>query len=156
MGLDPGKTTGWSYFTYDEDNGLKLVDCGQITTNFSKFLGLLDRYDPQAVIYENYRLYPWKLQEQTWSSLQTPRFIGAMEFIFWQRKIPVVHQSASQGKSFCTDAKLKSWGFFQKAKRHANDSIRHVCAYVIFGRWDKGKIEIPPILLEDNPFYDGE
>lgn len=155
MGLDPGKTTGWCHFQYEEDEGLELVECGQLQSSFPGFLELLDKVDPDIVVYENYRLYPWKLNDQTWSSLQTPRFIGAIEFILWNSKIPVIAQGAGQGKNFCTDKKLMDWGLFQNAQRHANDSIRHVCSYCIFGKWN-GMKELPPAVIDSNPFYDGE
>jgi hypothetical protein len=41
---------------------------------------------------------------------------------------------AHQAKGFVTDEKLKAWGFYQKGVRHARDSIRHACYFLLFDK----------------------
>lgn len=145
LGLDPGGTTGFSLFV---DGDLKHAD--QFKSTFTDLNAVLNETKPDAIVCESFRLYPWKLDEQSWSSLQTPRFIGAIEHELWQRKIPFLFQTASQGKNFCTNIKLKQWGFYLMNKRHANDATRHVCAYLLFGG------ERKPVLMDGNLAFDGE
>jgi len=64
----------------------------------------------------------------------TTRVIGCIETLCIVNGIhDITKQPAHIAKSFCTDKKLKDWGFYQKAHRHANDAIRHGAYYLLFG-----------------------
>lgn len=156
LGLDPGGTTGFAMMETDWTGtyGPDLYYPGQFKSDFYELENVLgkfiEKYSDGIVVVESYRLYPWKLQDQTWSVLQTPRFIGAIEYLLYKMQIPVAFQGAGQGKNFCTDDKLKEWELYQTGKRHANDAIRHICSWLIFGR------DIEPTLLKSNHIYPGE
>lgn len=129
--LDPGETMGWCIF----QNGL-LQLCGQLGmldvnewhTTLTQFFGVAS---PTHCVIENYVVYAHKLKDHAWNSLFTSRLIGALELMCSARKIPKKFQMASEAKSFATDDKLRRWGLYQTAHRHANDSIRHGLYYML-------------------------
>jgi hypothetical protein len=136
LSLDPGETCGWSYFA-----GLHLVDNGEIkipTFADGKIVGddlwhLFAVCHPSIVVIEGYRIYASKTQQHTWSALYTPKLIGYLEAIcqFPSTQIPYYIQMAGS-KQFCSDTKLKHWGFYQKGSRHSMDAIRHACYWLLF------------------------
>ena len=134
LGLDPGGTTGYAVIDVYKPFRVELYDAGQFPSTFSELDYLFDRHIPSITVIESFKLYPWKAKEQSWSSMQTPRFIGAIEYVLWKHGHWIAFQSASQGKSFCTNDKLREWGLYQTSQRHANDAIRHICQYMIFGK----------------------
>jgi len=133
LALDPGETTGWALFS----DG-KLEICGQISSSGTQ--GLVDvtnfvmEVQPRLVICEGYKVYDWKRDQHVWSDLYTVRLIGAIEVTCAKMCIPVRFQMAQTGKSFCSDAKLKAWGYWQVGERHARDAIRHGCHWLLFGK----------------------
>lgn len=133
LGLDPGGTTGYAYVNYTPGS-TQLIDAGQFPSTFSSLDHLFGEYIPDIVVIESYKLYPWKAKEQAWSGLQTPRYIGAIEYVLWKLEHWIAFQSAGQGKSFASNDKLREWGLYQTGEVHANDAVRHVCQYLIFGK----------------------
>lgn len=132
LAVDPGETTGWALFA-----NLDLVDCGQIPTKLDpagELEKLLDKTQPLVVVAEDYRIYKWKAKQHTGSDLFTPRLLGALDLLCHQRGIPLYLQMAQLAKVFCTDDKLKHWGFYKKGQRHARDAIRHGCYWLVFGK----------------------
>lgn len=137
VGLDPGETTGACVF-----DGTSLVKAEQLKTKSMPEAAIivqefLNSQMPDLIVMEEYRVYAWKASSHSGSSVHTLRLIGAIQYIAHIMNIPIVFQSAGEGKGFCTDEKLKDWGFYQVAKRHANDAIRHVTHYQLFGKEDK-------------------
>ncbi|MCA1799947.1 MAG: hypothetical protein LC687_00360 [Actinobacteria bacterium] len=141
--LDPGETTGWSIFRRN-----KLVNCGQLDTSelgsISKelygFISIHTAGVPVGdclVVYENYRVYAHKSKQHINTGLHTPKLIGIIEAVCQLLSIPTHHQMAATAKPFCTDDKLVEWGFYQTGEKHANDSIRHGCYYLLFGGTSK-------------------
>lgn len=131
--LDPGETTGWALF----DRG-QLVECGQWRTlnpstlandiaAISAARGPLDR-----IVYEEYRVRGNKFKEHVGSEVITIQHIGAIKVVAAELNIPLVKQTAGMAKGFATDAKLRRWGLYQPGLRHANDSIRHGCYWLLF------------------------
>lgn len=118
--LDPGDTTGWAVLDYGA-----LTSCGQTAGTAKGLTELLDVHQPEVVLFEEYRLYPWKAQSQSFSNLPTARLIGALELLCEQRQLPLIGQTAQQAKGVIDDAKLKELHLYQTSKRHANDAIRH-------------------------------
>jgi hypothetical protein len=137
LALDPGETTGWSLW---ENNGL--VDCGQkktwpLTHAIDSFQELLTLH-PTIIVFESYQVYEHKLEEHTWSRVPTIQVIGCLKTLVLLHgrvfgQIPYTTQTAQVAKGFCTDDKLKQWGFWQQGMRHARDSIRHGAYYLLFG-----------------------
>lgn len=132
LAFDPGETTGWAYF-----EGLTLVDCGQLATadirpSVSTYTKLIAKKQPQYAVMEEYRVYAWKAKEHSGSTLVTARLIGVLETLMVQQGIPFKKQSASVGKAFMTDDRLKSFGMYKQGQKHARDAIRHGCQCILF------------------------
>jgi hypothetical protein len=128
--LDPGETTGWAIFRYGH-----LTGAGQFAvTNLRIFESLIDRFQPDQLVVENYRVYPWLVKQHSWAEVPTLRYIGAILLLAEQRRIPVHLQMAQLAKGFCKDSKLKEWGLYKPSRRHANDAIRHGCYWLLFGK----------------------
>ncbi len=136
--LDPGETTGFAMF-----NSGNLIACGQWHTKhiansaiaFNVFLDDLEEdLEDLRIVVEDYKIYGWKSEDHSWSSLHTPKWIGAILAVAALRDIPVQMQMAHQAKQFCTDNKLKMWGMYATGQRHARDAIRHGCYYTLFNK----------------------
>lgn len=134
LALDPGETTGWATFVDGE-----LQKSGEVGQNDSLMdvMRLIDREQPTTIVVEAYRIYSWKADTHSWSDLFTPRLIGAIELKCIQNKIPMYTEMAQGAKNFCTNKKLKSWGYYKKGARHARDAIRHGCYWLVFGKKEK-------------------
>lgn len=132
--LDPGKTTGWCLFV----NGV-LQSWGQVENcyddnniNISGMMDLFQAVKPTYICYEDYRVYSHKLDRHSYSPVMTVRLIGMVETYCQMNHIKTHKQMASTAKTFCTDDKMKSWGFWQEGMRHARDAIRHGCYFLLF------------------------
>ena len=131
--LDPGHTTGYSVF----ERG-KLTEAGQFRTveaddsiNWEPIVELLQKVQPTHIVMEDYRVYSHKLDRHSFSRVPTLRVIGALDFLCWEKSIPVYYQMATQAKGFITDEKLKKWGLYDQGQRHSRDSMRHGLYYLI-------------------------
>lgn len=134
--LDPGETCGWARFL--DGN---LVDCGQLPLgktgqeelfNFIKGAVLGSEGDT-TVVCENYKVYEHRKDQHVGSDVVTLQYIGVIKLACSLMSLPLVMQMAWQAKQFQTDDKLKQWGLYQVAMKHANDAIRHGCYYILFG-----------------------
>lgn len=140
LALDPGHTTGWCFF-----EGADLLYAGQIPTKepedaTKNILDLYVRWQPDIVVLEDYRVYKWRAKHHAGSDLVTSRVIGCIETLaimyatqYQRPSITVIKQPAQVAKGFCTDSKMKDWGFFQTGLKHASDAIRHACYFQLFG-----------------------
>ncbi len=131
--FDPGHTTGWCAF-----EGIELKERGQIDTQSidvatPSIMELFDIWVPNVVIYEDYRIYKWRQKHHVGSELMTTQVIGCIKTISAIGGIPTFTQPAQIAKAFCTDKKLKAWGFYDKGQRHSNDAVRHGCYAILFG-----------------------
>lgn len=148
LALDPGETTGWSFFTTEIPDApmpqqWMLTAQGQLDTwpieNCITNLGvLLDHYKPDFVVFERYAVYNWVATSHSWSEVPTIQVIGVIQTLCAQRKIKTVDQTAQVAKNFCKDDKLRTWGMYARGQRHARDSVRHGTYYILFGNRVKG------------------
>lgn len=139
VALDPGGTIGYS--TYAPPLGTQEPQITQGQYKLKEFTdirvwlhNLIDAVHPSVIVCESYHIYPHKLQEHTNSDVPTLQLIGAIRIIAADRGLPVVFQTAAQGKAFVTDLKLRAWNLYQKGQPHANDATRHLLRYLIFPR----------------------
>lgn len=101
-------------------------------------MGLFQQIKPTHVVCEDYRVYAEKAGAHIGKSLFTPKLIGKIDLLCNVDNIPVTYQMAATAKVFCTNDKLKEWGFYQESMRHSRDAIRHACYYILFnGRGKK-------------------
>ena len=123
---------GWCVF-----DGGYLVNRGQLmmkmlSERWSLLSQFLQDVAPAKCIMENYIVYGYKAKEHAWSSLFTPKLIGAIDVVCQAYNIPVELQMAAEAKMFAPDTKLKRWDVFQTGGlKHANDSIRHGLYYML-------------------------
>lgn len=137
LSLDPGHTTGWAYF-----EGLELIASGEVNTKdqmdwLDTLMDLFKEYGPDEVVFEDYRVYKWRVQQHAHSELHTSKLIGAIQMVAQLLGLNYHKQPASVAKDFCNDKKLKEWGFYVAGQRHARDAIRHGCYFIMFGEKDK-------------------
>jgi len=131
VALDPGETTGYAIFMNNY-----LIETGQISgKNFVECIKdlhrLLRNANPHHVVMEDYKIYSHKSQAHAWSSLFTPRLLGAIETLcYFERK--VLHRQMASAKGFCTDEKLKKWNMFRVGQPHACDAVRHGVYFILF------------------------
>ena len=143
LALDPGETTGWAFFSAGV-----LTSSGQLATRtiaesileVDKLIKHLFAWHSTApaparmIVFEDYKIYAWKTDQHTWASLHTPQLLGVIETLALVLGIETRRQMAMHPKQFCTDDKLKMWGYYVKGQRHARDAIRHGCYYLLFGK----------------------
>lgn len=137
LSLDPGQTTGFTVISIQ--NSLPVLgEYGQLDTSTpvqaaKEIHRLFDEVGPTHVVLEEYRVYGHKAKEHTGNELMTSRVIGMIEHTCVIKGIKQPHkQMASIAKQFCTDEKLKAWGYWYKGLRHARDSARHALYYLLF------------------------
>lgn len=137
--LDPGKTTGWCIFTDGElTHWGQLADCfDKQNINAKKIIDFLKNISPDFILYEDYKIYAHKLQKHSYDPVYTVRVIGVIESYIQMTNVLSHRQMALTAKFFCTDDKLKTWGFWKQNQRHARDAIRHGCYFLLF--YNKGE-----------------
>jgi len=134
LAIDPGETAGWAVF----DNGTfgKSGEAGPEHTMVEMYEVIMD-FDPDVLVVEAYRIYGWKAKQHAWSELFTPRLIGSIELTAELNDIPMHMQMAQSAKGFCSDQKLRDWGFYTTGKPHIRDAVRHGCYWLLFYNPDK-------------------
>ena len=146
LALDPGETTGLCLYVPNSDGTVTPDDftLRQIRSNEPHTVApvamtiehWLEEHNPSVLIWEAYRVYANKTKQHTWSSLYTPRLIGALELVARRYDYSVWQQTAQEGKAFVTDEKLKMSGLydFTGNHRHARDGMRHALHYAMFSK----------------------
>lgn len=84
LSLDPGNNTGWA--TFDENGNS--TGYGSVHDRESVY-STLTAVQAKALIVEDFKLYPWKSTQQAWSSLETVRVLGAIEFWAYAKQCPI-------------------------------------------------------------------
>ena len=134
LALDPGLTTGYSIFSSGEMLTNGIIDWKDLNTGFLSLIHLLQLFNPNVVVCEDYRLYANKVNAQLGSQIPTIKIIGAIEMLCIQNGITLFKMMASQAKGFATNDKLKEWGYYKKVNRHSRDSIRVGCHFLLFSK----------------------
>lgn len=137
LAIDPGETTGIATF-----NALELIkfwqeDTKTLESSAKNLTPILVNTAWDAVVIEEYRVFSWRSKEHSWSHLHTPQLIGYIRGTLAIEGIKPIMQTPQNAKGFCTDQKLKDWGFYQRGMPHARDAIRHGSFFLLFGK--KGK-----------------
>jgi len=122
IGLDPGKTTGWAVMA---DGWLE--SCGQVE-GIEAVIGVLDAIQPDVVVSEGFRLYPWKKPgfERIWSA----EIQGAVMSWCNAHRVQYVEQPAAMRG--VADPIIRAMKRQQKikCKAHALDALRHAVTYL--------------------------
>ena len=134
IALDPGETVGLALFSFSEFISSEQIKLDFKSRGWDPLINRIYQLEPDMVVYEDYKIYPGLAKVHTLSGVPTLKVIGAIEFMCSHNKYQSISQMASTAKGFCTDKKLKEWGFYKKAHRHGNDAIRHGCHALLFNK----------------------
>lgn len=123
LAIDPGGTNGWASFN---ENGDVITFDG--AKGKEALYQVLAAQQPKVIICEDYRLFPWKAKEQSWSSLETVRVIGAIEYYCYLNDAELHYQ----------DPKVKTIAYLwagitvpkNKALTHETDAYVHGVYYL--------------------------
>lgn len=135
--VDPGESLGYTILWENRLEVSGTADLWDFIHAFAIAHDIKDERDPgdrelvkrlrgtQLLVYEQWALYPWKLQELAWDECRTARGIGALEFICQVAGIPYQAQAAAikdaAESAGATDLFLRPL----YENRHANDSTLH-------------------------------
>lgn len=139
LAFDPGETTGWAHFLNGtlHKAGEEPVPVEGEVLHGEGIGALMELYQPDTVVIEDYKIYASKAKPHTWNALYTPKLIGFIQAHAKRYTSDIVMQMASS-KQFCTNDKLKAWGFYPKGNPHAADAVRHGCYFLLFHKRKRG------------------
>lgn len=128
LALDPGVSTGWSFWHYDATTPLRHIDHGTIPHGLRGFLGWLsDTHggEPDEIVAEDFILDGRTARPDT-----TPlEILGALELFAHTTETPLVRQRNVM-KAHAPDQLLKDKGLWWPGKGHDRDSARHAIAFM--------------------------
>jgi len=134
LAFDPGETTGWALMKWDRDsakipflapkNSYK-VSTGELD-HYEGIKALITKAEPAIVVYEGFKLYPWKAEDKIWSNFPTVEVIGVIKYIV-ENDFPEIKlkEQLPKDKKLCDDSKLKQMGLYSGISPHERDAIRH-------------------------------
>ncbi len=144
VALDPGATTGvcvvrnklrpWSFEVAQlgpQDHHLALVT-------------LMRLLKPEVIICESF-----ENRSQESAILASREYIGIVKMYLQMSRSRGVWQSASTGKKFWNDEKLRRYGLWVPGQKHSRDAIRHYCYFRTFSEKDQSLISVQK--QTDNP-----
>jgi len=146
IGIDPGVTTGWASYDTERESSL----CGECG-GFQDVRNVLDAYLPDAVILEEYRLYPWKAKQQSWSNIPAAEVSGIVDL--WCRDHGVVLCKQTPGlRKAVPNVWLKALGLWKptKGRPHARDAAKHLASYIAKYHRDVLKIALSRATTKEN------
>ena len=108
LAIDPGESTGWATFNESGD----VIGFGTAKGREAVYSKLAE-VEAEVIIMEDYRLYPWKSKEQSWSPFETVRVIGAVEYHGYLHQARIVLQEPG------IKAIGYKWAGLTKPKNHA-------------------------------------
>ena len=125
---------------------------------WTNMLGFTKSLYPNFIICEEYILYKDKAEQQYWDTLDTPRFLGALEYFCFLNNIPIALQQASIVKPRWTNQILQHKGIITHYKNtiswqlnnspqtrqlcdHELDAVRHLMHGITFNKQVKELIK---------------
>ena len=136
LAIDPGHTTGIALLSGLTLTFVDQIPLSQVPANITALLSTPS--PPNLAILEGYRIYAHKASQHIGSDVPTLQLIGVIKHLLATASptaIPVFEQSASQGKAFVTNERLREWGYWQgHTQKHAHDAIRHALTYYLFSK----------------------
>jgi hypothetical protein len=120
LAIDPGKMNGWATFDV-EGNGITMGQC-----DVMGLIELLDETTATTLITEDYKLYPWKRDEQIWSRLDTVRIIGMIQYFCYKNNRNLILQMPN------IKPIAYMWAGIKEAKSHKNSHERDAYVHGIY------------------------
>lgn len=125
--LDPGGTTGVCIVHKEtEPWRMHMLQLGP-HAHHKELLSLLTRIAPNLLIVEE-----WDNRSQDAARLASIEYIGVAKAYAQASGCAYIGQSASTGKWFWNDNKLREHGLYVPKLRHARDACRHYLYYRTF------------------------
>lgn len=129
LAIDPGETTGYAY-GFREGSSFAFCFAGQERWNELALFGVLQSLNPSTLIAESFE---FRRKGRDNLVLFSRNLLGVSSL--WgglHDGANLYSQSASEGKGFYTDRRLKKEGYYTVGKEHARDATRHLLYYVRF------------------------
>lgn len=132
IAIDPGKTTGFCYATYDESNKRVLYYPFQMVDEVDDLWRRLHLFKPRYIIIEDFE---YRNQSRAGLELFPVQLIGVANLyaLVADHQCAIYVQKAAQGKSYYTDSVLKSKDLYVRGIPHAMDASRHLLQWLTFG-----------------------
>lgn len=128
LSLDPGGTTGYALFDYDDDSDAVVTESGQISDGLKGFMKWYGAFTFDAfdfVVCESFTLRTGV----KFPDLSPVYIIGALEAYEDALGKKVIYQPPTS-KPLCDDYTLKKLGIYTPGQGHANDALRHGIIYL--------------------------
>lgn len=138
-GVDPGEKTGMVLLELSDK-----LSCRAVVEALSieDVLRYLDYWQPNVLVVEEFRLYPWMARSLGWNPMQPSQVIGAIKA--WVAKcgyeIEYIEQPASVRKPAQTHTRKMEKSPMFRGKPHARDALRHAVWYTLH-RWPRKVLE---------------
>jgi len=133
IALDPGKTTGYTIGTYDDELRLFVEEAMMSLVEMEELLlGFISSCSNLHIVYEDFE---YRNYARTGLDLTPVKLIGIIEYLRekYEPFVKFYKQSAATGKAFWSDDKLKQHNAYKVGKRHGRDSTRHLLQWAMFG-----------------------
>lgn len=126
IGIDPGVTTGWASYDTERWSGL----CGECR-GLEDVRNVLDAYLPDVVVLEQFRLFPWKAKQQSWSNMPAAEISGIVDLWCRDHMVVLCRQTPGLRKTVPNEW-LKALGLWKpsRGKPHARDAAKHLASYI--------------------------
>lgn len=125
IALDPGNSTGWCL----RDTVTGYLEGGTVGEDHANVYELLERMNPQVLIYETFQMYPNKAQKLIWNSFYPCEVIGVIKL--WAMQHPsckLVGLQPSVKKFALANSETELWKtvntFGAKPTEHLRDAVR--------------------------------
>lgn len=138
LALDPGESTGWCYLSRDNK-----MQAGTAPKSHIAVAQLLERLNPDVVVYETFKLYPSKAQSLIWNSFYPCEVIGVIEYKCMLQKMlstgggcelcrPQVVRQAPAVKRYAGPLPKMFAQLSKETKltEHSKDACQHLCYYL--------------------------
>ena len=136
LGIDPGGTTGYGAVllgtdTNTQEEVIKFIEAGELP-DWHGLEELIIKINPQVIIYEQFKLYPWRAKDQSWSEMETVQVIGVLHYLCEKYNKIVKGQGANEKKLVRPKAiaMLKAYGNKSRYSDHSIDALTHALVYL--------------------------
>lgn len=138
IAFDPGVTTGYAWASVRDT--WEFGGSGQHKFNRIELWGLLLSLEPKYVVAE---AFEYRRHSRAGLVLESRNVLGVLELWCELNGKKFSTQSASEGKGYFTNARLKAEDVYQPNWPHANDAARHLLHFFTFKEGSKWKHKTP-------------
>lgn len=92
--FDPGESTGWVF----SDTKTGKLEGGTSVRDHREIGNLIEKYMPDVIVYETFKLYPGLAKELAWNTFYPCEVIGVIRYFALLLNIKLVNQDAAVKK----------------------------------------------------------